>query len=54
MQMLRQIFLVQSFSRGCGKISKPKTDASPAIPQKLFLLQSRAAPKSVSVYGWPG
>src|ERR1039457_2822102 len=40
-------------SDGRGKISKPKTDASPPIPQTLFPLQSRSALKSVSVYGSP-
>ena len=44
---------MRSRSDGRGKISKPKTDASPPIPQTLFPLQSRSALKSVSVYGSP-
>jgi hypothetical protein len=44
---------VQSLSDGCGKISKPKIDASPPIPPTLFPLQFRSALKSVSVYGSP-
>jgi hypothetical protein len=34
-------------------MAKPKTDLLPAIPQTLFLLQSRSAPKSVAAYGSP-
>jgi len=44
---------VQSLSDGRGKISKPKTDLLPPIPQTLFPLQSRSAPKCVSIYGSP-
>jgi Transposase len=40
---------MRSRSDGRGKISKPKTDASPPILQTLFPLQSRSALKSVSV-----
>jgi len=38
---------------GCGKIPEPKSVLLEPISQTLFPLQSRLAPKSVSVYGSP-
>lgn len=44
---------MQSLSDSRGKVSKPKLTLFPPIPQTLFLLECRSAPKSVSVYGSP-
>src|SRR6267378_4515716 len=46
-QVLREPILIQRPEQ----IPKPKRTLVQPIPQTLFLLQSRSAPKSVSVYG---
>src|ERR1700731_4612197 len=46
-------FFSQSLSSGQSKSQSQKRTLLQPIPQTLFLLQSRSAPKSNSVYGSP-
>src|ERR1022692_4864330 len=53
MQCSSQVFECRAFSTAAAKSQSQKLTLLPPIPQTLFLLQSRSAPKSVSVYGSP-
>src|ERR1035437_4016752 len=51
--MLQPSFECRAFPMAAAKSQSQKLTLLPPIPQTLFLLQSRSAPKSVSVYGSP-
>src|ERR1019366_4089349 len=53
MQCSSQVFGCRAFPTAAAKSQSQKPTLLPPIPQTLFLLQSRSAPKSVSVYGYP-
>src|ERR1700675_4993240 len=48
-----QVFDCRAFPTAAAKSQSQKLTLLPPIPQTLSLLQSRSAPKSVSVYGSP-
>jgi hypothetical protein len=52
-QCSSQVFECRAFPTAAAKSQSQKLTLLPPIPQTLFLLQSRSAPKSVSVYGSP-
>src|ERR1017187_1311725 len=53
MQCSSQVFECRGFPTAAIKSQSQKLKLLPPIPQTLFLLQSRSAPKSLSVYGSP-
>src|SRR5437879_13233767 len=53
MQCSSQVFECKAFPTAAAESQRQKLTLFPSIPQTLFLLQSRSAPKSVSVYGSP-
>src|ERR1017187_2978832 len=53
MQCSSQVFECRAFPTAAAKSQSQKPTLLPPIPQTLFLLQSRSAPKSVLVYGSP-
>jgi hypothetical protein len=53
MQCSGQVFECRAFPTAATKSHSQKLTPLPSIPQMLFPLKSRSAPKSVSVYGWP-
>jgi hypothetical protein len=53
MQCSSQVFECKAFPTAAAESQRQKLTLFPSIPKTLFLLQSRSAPKSVSVYGSP-
>src|ERR1022692_3109848 len=53
MQCSSQVFEYRAFPTAAANSQSQKLTLLPPIPQTLFLLPSRSAPESVSVYGSP-